>query len=189
MLDFRRFFVRYLKYGMLTWMLTVALINLVGCKEQVGQEPPLLLAEQVAQEPPLLLEDNNDDENPGLDTGPVADNSRCYICHINFGEDQLASIHAKADIGCERCHGASDAHCSDEDNITPPDIMYPAEKINSFCKSCHPNATLGKGKKYCTECHGEHRLSHRTRKWDKSTGKLIEDDKVRMLTDEMLEQQ
>ena len=67
--------------------------------------------------------------------------------------------------------------------------MYPAEKINSFCKSCHPDAKLGEGKKYCTDCHGEHRLSYRTRKWDKATGKLIEDDNVRMLTDEMLEQE
>jgi hypothetical protein len=67
--------------------------------------------------------------------------------------------------------------------------MYPAQKINSSCKSCHPDATLGGDKKYCTDCHGEHRLSYRTRKWDKSTGELIEDDKVRMLTDEMLEQE
>ncbi|MGB2862187.1 MAG: hypothetical protein WBC05_02585 [Sedimentisphaerales bacterium] len=181
--------MRYLTYCFLTLVLAVASVALVGCKEQVGQEPPLLLEEKVDQEPLLLLEDGNGDENPGLDTGPLADNSRCYVCHINFEVDELTSMHAKADIGCEHCHGASDAHCSDEDNITPPDIMYPAEKINSFCKSCHPDGKLGEGKKYCTDCHGEHRLSHRTRKWDKTTGKLIEDDNVRMLTDEMLEQE
>jgi len=181
--------VRYSTYCFLTVELAAASVALGGCKEQVEQEPPLSLAEQVDQEPLLLLEDNNGDENPGLDTGPLADNSRCYVCHINYQDDELTSLHAKADIGCERCHGASDAHCSDEDNITPPDIMYPAEKINSFCKSCHPDAKLGGGKKYCTDCHGEHRLNHRTRKWDRETGNLIEDDKVRMMTDEMLEQQ
>ena len=180
--------MRYLTCCFLILVPAVALVAMVGCKEPVGQEPQQLLAEKADEEPLLLLDDGDGDENSGLDTGPLADNSRCYVCHINFGEDKLTSIHAKADIGCERCHGASDAHCSDEDNITPPDIMYPAEKINSFCKSCHPDAKLGGNKKYCTECHGEHRLSHRTRKWDKSTGKLIEDDKVRMLTDEMLEQ-
>lgn len=181
--------MRYMTCCFLTLVLAATSVVLVGCKEQVGQEPPLLLAEQVDQEPPLLLEDSNGDENPGLDTGPVADNSRCYVCHINYEVDELTSMHAKADIGCEHCHGSSDAHCSDEDNITPPDIMYPANKINSFCKSCHPDGKLGGGKKYCTDCHGDHRLSRRTRKWDKATGKLIEDDNVRMLTDEMLEQQ
>jgi len=121
-------------------------------------------------------------------SGPMADNSRCHVCHINYDGEVLAVTHARADIGCEQCHGASDAHCSDEDNITPPGKMFAKAAINSFCKDCHPKAKLGRGKKYCTDCHGEHRLSHRTRRWDKTTGRLIEDDKVRMLTDEMLEQ-
>ena len=172
--------MRYLTYCLLMIVLVGASFILVSCKEQTSREPPLLLGQKVDKEPLLLLEDSNSDENPGIDTGKTADNSRCYVCHINFGQEKLTSMHAKADIGCERCHGASDAHCSDEDNITPPDIMYPAEKINCFCKSCHPNATLGKGKNYCTECHGEHRLSHRTRKWDKASGELIEDDEVQM---------
>ena len=34
----------------------------------------------------------------------------------------------------------------------------------------------------CTECHGEnHRMEVRTRKWDKTTRKLISDDGVRMM--------
>ena len=181
--------MRYFMYCFPAVVLVGASIFLVSCKEQTGRETPLLSAGQVDKEPLLLLEDGNGGENPDLETGPLADNSRCYVCHMNYEVDELTYIHAKADIGCERCHGASDAHCSDEDNITPPDIMYPAEKINSFCKSCHPDGKLSEGKKFCTDCHGEHRLSHRTRKWDKATGRLIEDDNVRMLTDEMLEQQ
>jgi len=151
-------------------MLATIVVVIVACEQQVKekQEQPLLL-----EDPPLLLEDE--------ETGPVADNSRCHVCHINYDDEVLAVTHARANISCEQCHGACDAHCSDEDNITPPDIMYPPEKINDFCKSCHPKAKLGEGKKFCTDCHGEHRLSYRTRKWDKSTGKLIEDDKVRML--------
>lgn len=151
-------------------MLATIVVVIVACEQQVKekQEQPLLL-----EDPPLLLEDE--------ETGPVADNSRCHVCHINYDDEVLAVTHARANVSCEQCHGACDAHCSDEDNITPPDIMYPPEKINDFCKSCHPKAKLGEGKKFCTDCHGEHRLSYRTRKWDKSTGKLIEDDKVRML--------
>jgi hypothetical protein len=39
----------------------------------------------------------------------------------------------------------------------------------------------------CTACHGEHRLAHRTRRWDKVTRELIKDDGVRM-TGEMPQQ-
>ena len=33
----------------------------------------------------------------------------------------------------------------------------------------------------CTDCHGMHRMAHRTRRWDKITRKLIKDDGVRMM--------
>jgi hypothetical protein len=160
------------------------IVSIVAC-EQKAREKPLLL-----EDPPLLLEEE--------ETGPVADNSRCHVCHINYDDEVLAVTHTRTNISCEQCHGASDAHCSDEDNITPPDIMYPVAKIRPFCMGCHPKdkiniaehksvlADNGANEGNCANCHGEHRLSYRTRKWDKSTGKLIEDDKVRMTTDEML---
>lgn len=168
--------MRYLTCRFVTFVLVVTSVVLVGCKEQVIEEPL------------PLLEDGNKGESTDLNTSPVADNGRCYVCHINYEQEKLTSSHAKAGIGCERCHGVSDAHCSDKNNNTPPDVMYPAEKVNSFCKSCHPNSNLSGGKKFCTDCHGEHRLSHRTRKWDKTTGELIKDDKVSMLTDEIHKQ-
>lgn len=115
--------------------------------------------------------------------GDVADNSRCHVCHINYADEEIAIVHAKANIGCEKCHGSSNAHCSDENNITAPDIMYPVERINEFCLSCHLVEGLGDvcksvlagtaEKKTCTDCHGEHRLGYRTQHWDKSTGKLL----------------
>jgi hypothetical protein len=153
---------------------------------------------QSRQEPPLLLEDNVGGEDPPPAEGPVADNSRCHVCHINYEDEELAMVHARADIGCEQCHGSSDAHCSDEDNVTPPDVMYPKEKINSSCMTCHPRENIDTlpheplfdggtpDKKYCTDCHGKHRLDYRTRRWDKATGELIEDDKVRMTTGEIV---
>jgi hypothetical protein len=158
------------------------------------EEPPLLL-----EEPPLLLEEVSTPELPPAE-GPVADNSRCHVCHMNYAEEELAVRHARANIGCEQCHGACDAHCSDEDNVTPPDVMYPRAKINSSCMMCHPReeieiephepilAGTAAENKYCTDCHGEHRLGYRTRRWDKETGKLLEDDKVRMTTDQTLEE-
>ena len=194
--------MRYFRFCFLIIVLAAAAFVLLTCKQKtpprqkpnVDDEPLLLL-----DEPPLLLEDGNDEELPPPE-GPVADNSRCHVCHINYADEKLAVDHARANISCEQCHGSCDAHCSDEDNVTPPDIMYPLEKINSSCMACHSKDTIdiephepilagtATEKKHCTDCHGNHRLSYRTRKWDKTTGELVEDDKVRMTTDEMLEQ-
>jgi len=146
-----------------------------------------------------LGQENKDDEPLLLLNGssaiaagrPVADNSRCHVCHLNYASEQLAVEHAAANIGCERCHGKSDAHCGDEDNVTAPEILYAKAAINLSCFECHPRDDLsavhepflagGTKEKYCTDCHGKHRLAVRTRRWDPETGKLIYDDKVRML--------
>ncbi|HAK95025.1 MAG TPA: hypothetical protein DCM87_08490 [Planctomycetes bacterium] len=114
--------------------------------------------------------------------GPPADNFRCHVCHINFADEELAVNHAEAGVGCEKCHGKSDAHCSDEDNITAPDIMYAKEAITPACMACHTalpadhkSVVEGTAEKdrFCTDCHGEHRVAVRSRAWDKTTGKLI----------------
>jgi hypothetical protein len=191
-------------------MLVAVVVAVVTCKQKNGEESPPAVENgstqkvapvgQEEKDEPLLLLEDVEAEELAPPTGPVADNFRCHVCHINYEDEELAVMHARANIGCEQCHGACDAHCNDEDNITPPDIMYPVAKINPFCLDCHPEdevdaeqhelffAGLEPEKKYCTDCHGEHRLSYRTRKWDKATGELIEDDKVRVLTDQMLEQ-
>jgi hypothetical protein len=131
-----------------------------------------------------------------------ADNSYCYVCHRNFEKETLTRNHTPTGIGCEKCHGLSERHSSDEDGITPPQIMYSKAKIVPFCLSCHPakkmtmidshasfhgitkeSKEIPKDGKIdvCTDCHGEHRLKVRTRRWDKETGKLISDDGVRMM--------
>ncbi len=140
-----------------------------------GNEEPLLLLDD---ESPLLL-DGGDEETPPK--GPVADNSRCYVCHLQYQQEELARDHARAGIRCADCHGESDAHMADESPIwggdgTPPGIMFPKPKINPFCLNCHPkdkipaaqHKTLFAGtskKKYCTDCHGAHRLPKRKCKW------------------------
>jgi len=170
------------------WMLlaALALATVVSCGRGAKVTP-----KNSADGPLLLLNGAAPASAASTATGPVADNSRCHVCHMNYATEDLAVKHAQANIGCERCHGKSDRHCGDEDNITPPDIMYPKDKINTSCEACHPNDKLGSQhtpflqgitkEKYCTDCHGKHRLAHRTRRWDRQTRKLIQDDKVRML--------
>ena len=154
--------------------------------EPITEKEPLLLDDE-----PLLLDDGPDVDLPA---GVVADNSRCYVCHINYIQEDIAVIHARAKIGCADCHGNCDAHIADESwawggNGTPPGIMYHRPEINPFCMGCHPrdkidteqhnplfagavetqpNAGLvqsGASAWYCTDCHGDHRLAQRECKW------------------------
>lgn len=122
----------------------------------------------------------------------------CSACHYGFDDEELARTHELAGIGCERCHGESERHRSDEDNITPPEIMYPRAKINPTCMMCHPrheirhvarHKTLLTGAKtvfdsadeggnqiYCTNCHArDHRINFRTIRWNKETGELLKE--------------
>jgi hypothetical protein len=131
-----------------------------------------------SDEPLLLLDD---DPATRTATGPLADNSRCHVCHLNYTQEALALGHGKANIGCAQCHGPSDAHIADESwagggNGTAPDIMYPLDKINPACLACHPKEKIDDGfhrsfwageskEKYCTDCHGKHRLATRKCRW------------------------
>lgn len=125
-----------------------------------------------------------------------ADNSYCLVCHVNLEEEELVDIHLPVSVGCETCHGMSDDHSADEDSLTPPEIMWSKERINPRCMTCHPRDQLLEdktaaephremfarwedpdkaepGEKYCTQCHGDHKIHNRTRVWDRETGKLL----------------
>lgn len=121
-------------------------------------------------------------------------NAPCYVCHLNYAEETLSLIHAKANVGCMSCHGKSEAHRGDEFNRTPPDVMFAKDAINKFCASCHKahdasaqsviqrwlerSYETNPNELVCTDCHGEHRLNRRRVVWDKRTGKLLPLPKV-----------
>jgi hypothetical protein len=124
---------------------------------------------------------------------PPADNSACFVCHANYEEESMAVVHAKAGTGCVDCHGPSLAHRNDEDNVTPPDVIYAAAKIDGACRKCHDQhdapatkviacwqqrsaGVKDPAQLVCTDCHGEHRLAVRTVRWDKTTRKLLDGD-------------
>ena len=120
-------------------------------------------------------------------------NPFCAACHYGFGNEELARTHERAGIGCERCHGESERHRSDEDNVTPPELMYTKERINPTCMMCHPRAEIkhvshhrpilagaetifdkSTNQKTCTDCHAtDHRIRVRTIRWNKATGELL----------------
>jgi hypothetical protein len=114
----------------------------------------------------------------------AAQNARCFVCHTNFQKEKLTLAHSRGGVGCATCHGKSDAHCADENNITAPDILYSRAAIKPACMQCHPDTDIGRraehkevlagaGPKTCTDCHGNHRLATRTIRWDKTTRQLL----------------
>ncbi len=148
----------------------------VTAKAEDGQVQPLKEKPLVLEDAPLLLADETGAEN----TSGGADNSRCHVCHANFLQEEIAVKHAKAGIGCARCHGECDAHIADESwasggNGTAPDMMFPRDAIPMFCLGCHTASALtgsqhkgvieGSSEKVCTDCHGKHRLTTRKCKW------------------------
>jgi hypothetical protein len=123
----------------------------------------------------------------------AADNSFCLPCHANYLKEPIALQHQTAGIGCAACHGDSETHSSDEDGLVPPQVMFAASAVMPACLKCHERARMAHVKEHgavlsndpgrtsCIDCHGQHKLKVRTRRWDKSTGKLLSDDGVRVL--------
>jgi hypothetical protein len=158
-----------------------------------GGPPPLV----VDTSAPLLLDEPTEEEEvPDVaTTQAAAENMACFVCHDNYRTEFLANRHAKAEIGCVNCHGQSSAHRNDENNITPPEILYSPEKIDSFCQGCHrthdvpPQKIIARwaersldrtdpSKIVCTDCHGDHRMKVRTIIWDKRSGKLLQTNRA-----------
>lgn len=131
----------------------------------------------VDMEAPLLLEEPPQGRGtPGLATNAARENTACFVCHANYQEEKLTTLHSAADVGCTRCHGKSYPHRNDENHTTAPDKMFGADEIRVFCRTCHPKGDPDKRdlqKKPCTDCHGNHRLKRRSVRWDKKTGELV----------------
>jgi predicted CXXCH cytochrome family protein len=98
-------------------------------------------------------------------TNIPAENYYCYVCHVNFEyDDPLVTIHD--DFECADCHGPSLAHRSDEDNVTPPDILFRRPQVDARCLECHvrheareaPADKTVSEQPICTDCHGNHRV-------------------------------
>jgi hypothetical protein len=160
--------------NMKNYLLVFVMVCVVvsGC----GQGENVL--EPEAKDEALLLLD--DEPQVDQSDGPQADNSRCFVCHINYMQEDIAVVHARANIGCADCHGQSDEHIADESwasggNGTAPDTMFPKPKINPFCMGCHTKDKIDTDqhkplfanfeKTVCTDCHGNHRLEIRKCKW------------------------
>ncbi len=184
--------MRYFLIMLIMVVLAASAVNCRRAKEADGHEKdvePFEIVQKPHLEEPLLLNDEPlllDDEPLFLDKEPVygdffGENTRCYVCHVNYQQEAIAAEHARVGIGCKDCHGVSDEHIADESWAsggpgTAPDRMFPLETINPFCMTCHTkdkidvpqHATVfakGEDQKVCTDCHGKHRLHTRRCTW------------------------
>jgi hypothetical protein len=100
-----------------------------------GAPPPLI----VDTSTPLLLDNPNVDEKAfaAAASRAASENTACFVCHANYQSEFLAGRHAQANMSCYNCNGESSAHQNDENNITPPEILYSADKVDPFCRGCH----------------------------------------------------
>ncbi len=109
-----------------------------------GGLPPLVIDTSA----PLLLDEPSEEEQAfaAANTQAAKENTACFVCHANYKTEFLANSHAKVNIGCFNCHGESSAHQNDENNITPPETLYSADKIDPLCRSCHKTHDILPGK-------------------------------------------
>ena len=181
----RTFFARF---GVVTM---IWVVGMVGCED--GEREPVA----IESAPPLLVVDIDEplllDEPIEMAPCVGADNSACFVCHVNYGEEPLAAKHAVYKVGCVACHGDSFAHRNDENNTTPPDKLVANDAIGKLCGECHdghdvdPKSVIARWQKkgiekdvdsiVCTDCHGNHRLKVRTVRWNKKTGELLKQEK------------
>ncbi|MCP4452451.1 MAG: cytochrome c3 family protein [Planctomycetes bacterium] len=173
--------------GVVCWQMPNLLPTVVAHEQEKSDLPPLIMDDD---EPLLLLEEPKEEDKSAAEIQALAESQPCFVCHVNYQKEGLAAKHAKMGFSCVTCHGDSFAHRNDENNTTPPDIMYPANQIGKKCLTCHkthdaparkviarwqtrcPDKTDPKTI-LCTDCHGQHRLKIRTVRWDKTTGKLL----------------
>ncbi len=123
----------------------------------------------------------NADDPLLFDSGYESDNQSCMVCHIDFEDELIASVHLDAGITCMACHGDSLTHRGDEYNIIRPDVIWGRAEIEPFCQQCHPKhkhpdkveayrkehlSQRRENGRYvtvdspCTDCHGKHAILH-----------------------------
>ena len=96
----------------------------------------------------------------------TAINNQCFVCHVDYSQEELTVTHRKAGVSCATCHGESKGHIDDEDRKTAPDRIIGHDKVAEFCRGCHTDQKKCHHAKppaqgpeqACTECHGKHRL-------------------------------
>jgi len=154
-------------------VIVCGLVLLSACRQQEQPDKP-----EVAQATTQAASADDDHD-------PLGPNAACYMCHMPFVDEKLATTHLNAKIYCTECHGPSTAHVNDENiGATPPDIIIKRDQIDASCAACHkthdvppqkviarflertkakptsqPATQSTQPSPVCTDCHGTHKIS------------------------------
>jgi len=82
-----------LRYCLWIFVLTAVAVVATACKQKIGQET-WLQVENIS----------STEERSMVVSEETANNSRCFVCHINYDEGKFALNHELRDISCESCH-------------------------------------------------------------------------------------
>ena len=116
-----------------------------------------------------------------FDSGDEEDNSSCFVCHADFAEEKISTVHMEeAEMTCMACHGDSETHRADEYNTIRPDVLWGRGEMAAFCSQCHPkhkhpdkveafrkdhfSQRMPNGRwidetSACLDCHGKHAIT------------------------------
>lgn len=164
-----------------------AVLLLSGLGPLAGTDSPAKApAANAATEPPKAAAKENKDAGEADGTEILGANAACYVCHMTFVKEEMATVHLKEKVGCIECHGPSEKHANDEHiGATKPDITFKREQIDASCLKCHDThdapakAVVARfverklsrqSAAVCTECHGMHKIEKAV---DAATGKPI----------------
>ena len=101
-----------------------------------------------------------------------AQEHRCAACHAETVADFQSHKHAKNNMDCGICHGASEKHRTSVGNVPPDQVAAPSE-VSKLCGNCHlaekqlyeqsPHGRAYASEKKvktanCNTCHGHHAL-------------------------------
>lgn len=65
------------------------------------------------------------------------EDSPCYYCHLDICIELIKSVHGKAKVSCQSCHGESIEHMMVEDNSVKPDSNVSVNHVDIICAQCH----------------------------------------------------
>jgi len=113
----------------------------------------------------------------------------CARCHVVSVLEWGISKHVTSDTNCQKCHGPSQGHVTNERNEVKPDRLPRGVQIAQMCQRCHDTGcpeTLETAS--CQKCHHVHALLDPTRRPktddDQFSRRLVQWEKFRRHLDD-----
>jgi formylglycine-generating enzyme required for sulfatase activity len=103
----------------------------------------------------------------------------CSRCHVAQVLEWSTSVHQKASVACQNCHGPSAAHVANERNEIKPDRLPRAAAIAGLCQTCHAQGCPKTNRRdACESCHHPHALFNPNQNKELQSVRFAEDTRL-----------